>query len=269
MATYLCLPIICSKCRLRRPPAEPACWTSWTSTPTSPLRARPSTPPATQPSRPPASTAPRVFWDSTYTDPSYTDPNVTTKAQPYPPQLIPFMQQLVTANYPGTKTAITEYNWGGQESINGAIAQADILGIFGKYALDMGLLWGPPDPVAQVPGVEAFQLFQNYDGNNSKFGDGSLNATTGDQSKLSIYASKRTVDNAYTILVLNKTFGDLSSTLTLQTLAGTAQAYQYSNSNLAQIVALPAQPVTTVSGGGGTITATFPAQSITMFVLAK
>ena len=41
------------------------------------------------------------------------------------------MQQWVDQNYPGTKLAITEYRWGALDSITGAIAQADILGIFG------------------------------------------------------------------------------------------------------------------------------------------
>ena len=44
------------------------------------------------------------------------------------------MKKWVANDYPGTKTAITEYNWGGQEHINGALAQADILGIFGREA---------------------------------------------------------------------------------------------------------------------------------------
>ena len=39
--------------------------------------------------------------------------------------------------YPGTKLAITEYNWGGLDDINGSLAQADILGIFGRERLDL------------------------------------------------------------------------------------------------------------------------------------
>ena len=73
------------------------------------------------------------------------------------------MKDWVTNNYPGTKTAITEYNWGGQEHINGALAQADILGIFGREGLDLGTLWGPPDPVKQLPGLNAFLVYRNYD----------------------------------------------------------------------------------------------------------
>ena len=94
----------------------------------------------------------RVFWDPTYTDPNFVQPNYTTDANyttncsppAQAPQVIPMMRAWVANDYPGTKLAITEYNWGGQEHINGALAQADILGIFGREGLDLGTLWGPP-----------------------------------------------------------------------------------------------------------------------------
>ena len=60
-------------------------------------------------------------------------------------RLIPRMKDWVTANYTGTKLAITEYNWGALDHINGAVAQADVLGIFGREGLDLATLWGPPD----------------------------------------------------------------------------------------------------------------------------
>jgi hypothetical protein len=221
----------------------------------------------------------RVFWDPTYTDTNFPQPNYSTDSNyttsctlpALPPQVIPMMQTWVKNDYPGTKTAITEYNWGGQEHINGALAQADILGIFGAYGLDLGALWGPPDPVKQVPGLMAFEIYRNYDGANSKFGDMSLAATTGDQSKLAVYAATRTADNSATIVVINKTYGDLTTTLSLANLtpAGQAKVYLYSNANLAGIVAqapltvtAPVSPSTTSS-----VTTTFPASSITLLVI--
>jgi len=211
----------------------------------------------------------RVFWDPTYTDPAYTDPNITANAPAYPPQLIPLMRTLVTQNYPGTMLAATEYNWGGQESINGAIAQAEILALFGREGIDMGTLWGPPDPVKQLPGLVAFEIFQSYDGAGSTFGDGSLAASSADQSKLAIYAAERTSDHMLTVLVLNKSFGDLSGSIALTTPATTAQVYQYSNANLAAINHLADTTLTTNAGSPSTVTATFPAQSITLFVMSR
>jgi hypothetical protein len=75
-----------------------------------------------------------------------------------------------------------------------------------------------------------------------------------------------------TVVVINKTYGPLTSTVSLAGLSPTtttAQAYLYSNANLNAIVA---QPAATVTPGGATSTIanyTFPAQSITLFVLQQ
>ena len=214
--------------------------------------------------------ATRVFWDASYTDPQYHDPNVRSRsAPPYPLEIVPMLKRLVAANYPGTKTAITEYNWGGQESVNGAVAQADILGIFGREGLDMATLWGPPDPVKQKPGVLAFQMFQSYDGKGHGFGDESLKATSADQGKLALYAARRSSDGALTVLVLNKSFGALTSAVSLQTTATVAQAFQLSDADFGNIVALPDVPLAQGAAGEQQMAIRFPAQSITMLVMAR
>lgn len=224
----------------------------------------------------------RVFWDPTYTDPYYPQPNYTTDANYtagcntplQAPQLIPMAQKWVANNYPGTKVAFTEYNWGGQESISGAIAQADVLGIFGEYGLDLATLWGAPDPKTQLPGLIAFEMYRNYDGKNSMFGDTALNATSADQGKLAVYSAERASDGALTIVVINKTYGPLTSTLALDNFASsgaTAQVYQYSAADLTKIVAGPAAAITAPGGGGttSTIAGSYPAQSITLLVVPK
>ena len=175
---------------------------------------------------------------------------------------------------PAPRLAFTEYNWGGQENINGAVAQADILGIFGSYGLDMATLWGPPDPTTQVPGLMAYEIYRNYDGKKSMFGDTALASTSANQGQLSVYGALRASDNAVTVVVINKTYGDLTSTLSLPGLSSTvtsAQAYLYSNANLNAIVAQPAVTVTPGSGGAASTIAnyTFPAQSITLFVVPQ
>lgn len=227
----------------------------------------------------------RAFWDATYTDPNYTQPNYTTDANYTAScnvplqglQLIPMMKQWVAKDYPGTKTAIDEYNFGGLEAINGAVVQADILGIFGREGLDVGTLWPTTYFNQTVPGNMAFQIYRNYDGAKSTFGDEALASTStgsgGDgQGQLAVYGARRTSDNALTIVVINKTYGTLTSTLNLAhftTTATTAAVYQYSMQNLGAIVAQTPSAVTAPSGGGttSTITASFPAQSITLFVV--
>jgi hypothetical protein len=112
-----------------------------------------------------------------------------------------------------------------------------------------------------VPGVMAFNMFLNYDGAGSKFGDGSLNTASADTTQLTIYAANRSSDNKTTVMVFNKTYQDETSTLTLTTSATTAQVYQYSAADLTKITSQPAATVT-----NGTTTVLFPAQSITLLV---
>jgi hypothetical protein len=189
------------------------------------------------------------------------------------PQLIPTMQTWIANDYPGTKTAISEYNWGGLEAINGALAQADILGIFGSYGLDLATLWPTTNPAQQVPGTMAFAIYRNYDGANSTFGNTALASSSSNQGVLSVYGALRTTDNSVTVVVINKTYGDLTSTLSLKNFgaAGPAKSYLCSNANLTSIVAQPSVPVTPPGSGGttSTLTATFPAQSITLLVIPQ
>ncbi len=225
----------------------------------------------------------RVFWDPTYTDPNFPQPNYITDANyvappncdtpAQAPQVIPMMKQWVANDYPGTKLAITEYNWGGQEHINGALAQADILGIFGRDGLDIGTLWGAPDPTTQIPGLMAYEVYRNYDGAGSTFGDQAITSTSADQGKLSVYGALRSKDNMLTIVVINKTYGDLTATLSLDNFSasGPAQAFLYSNANLNAIASQPGITVTPPSGASttSTLSTTFPAQSITLLTIPK
>lgn len=198
----------------------------------------------------------RSLWDPTYTDESWI-------GQYYPPlQLIPRFQSWVQQDYPGTKVAITEYNWGGLESLNGALAQADVLGIFGRERLDLATLWGPP--TSTQPGAYAFRMYRNYDGKGSKYGNIWVSSTSTDQGKLAIYGAQRSSDGALTLMLINKTDDDLTSGLTFKNFnpAASAQVYRYSKANLAAIVRQPQQPVSATG-----FTAIYPANSITLVII--
>jgi hypothetical protein len=169
----------------------------------------------------------------------------------------------VNTHYSGTKLAISEYNWGALDHINGALAQADVLGIFGREGLDMAQLWDPP--AAHLPGAYAFRVYRNYNGVGGKFGDTSVSATSGDQDKLAIYAAQRNSDGAVTIVVINKLKTAQTGNVALAgfTPNGAAKVYRYSEANLNQIVRLA-----DVSASGGSLAnVQFPASSITLFVL--
>jgi len=200
----------------------------------------------------------RALWDPTYEDESWI---ADVAEGPYV-RVIPRMKEWVAANYPGTKLAITEYNWGALDHINGALAQADVLGIFGREGLDLATLWGPPE--ADEPGAFAFRMYLNYDGAGNAFGETSVHAASADQEQLAIYAARRGSDGALTMIIINKTAAPLTSDLALSNFiwTGWAHFYRYSAAYLTAIVRNADQPV---SAAG--FTATYPANSITLVVI--
>ena len=194
------------------------------------------------------------LWNPDYLDGSWID---------QPIYLIPRMRDWVDTYYPGTKLAITEYNWGALNHINGAVAQADVLGIFGREGLDLATLWDPP--TTNQPGAFAFRMYRNYDGQHHRFGSQSVNAASSAETQVAVYAARRPEDGALTILVINKSLTTpLTSTLSLSGFdpAPAAAVYRYSAANLSAIAHLPDQTVTAAG-----FTATYPAQSITLFIL--
>ena len=195
----------------------------------------------------------RLLWDRSYTEESWI-------AQPV--YMIPRMHEWVAADYPGTKLAISEYNWGALDSMNGALAQADVLGIFGREGLDLATLWGPP--ASTDPGAFAFRMYRNADGAGHGFGEGGVQAASADERSLAAYAAVRDLDGALTVMVINKTAADLSTTVTIRSFAPApaAAVYRYSGADLTAIVRTPDQSL-----GANTFTATFPASSITLLVV--
>jgi hypothetical protein len=217
----------------------------------------------------------RVFWDETFTPPNTSEYILNTPPNPYNNPtapcvcLIPRMKNWVNSNYPGTKLSITEYNLGAQGDLNGALAETDLLGIFGREGLDVATLWpflGYPDIPLEAPITYAFRMYRNYDGAKSTFGDTGVSSVSADQSQLSVYAAQRTGDGALTVMVINKTSKDLSSNVALAnfTPTGTAKVFRYSAGNLTAIQPQPNQSVATTG-----FTATFPANSASLIVIPE
>ncbi|MFI9005875.1 glycoside hydrolase family 44 protein [Actinosynnema sp. NPDC053489] len=201
----------------------------------------------------------RSLWDPTYVEESWIGPGGVNAP---PLQFIRTMKSWVDQYYPGTKTAITEYNWGALDDINGALTQADVLGIFGREGLDLATMWGEPKPTD--PGAYAFRVYRDYDGAGGRFGDVSVSATSGDQGRLAVYAAERSSDRALTVVVVNKTAEDLASPLSVAGFDGTgaAQRFTYGPADLGAIARGDDLPVTE-----GRVDATYPANSITVLVL--
>jgi hypothetical protein len=196
----------------------------------------------------------RQLWDPKYVSESYIGT---------PVNLIPVLKYWVNHfYYAGTPVAVTEYNWGDESKINGGTTQADIYGIFGRQNLDMATRWTVP--AANTPTFKAMQMYRNYDGHNSGFGDVSVQATAPNPDELSAFAAQRTAGGALTVMVINKVSGSTPVTLDLGnfTASGKAGVYQLTAANAIRRLAM-------VSWSGGTLTTTVPGQSITLFLLPK
>jgi len=206
----------------------------------------------------------REFWDATYVvTGDYWIRDVDNNGANIAPQLIPRVKAMIDQYYPGTKLAITEYNFGGFDTLNGALAQADLLGIFGREGLDLATLWGQPKPTDPV--AFAFRMYRNFDGIGGAFGETAVQSVSGDQSQLAVYGAIRS-DGNLTAMVINKTGGDLGTTLNLSGFApgGAAKVWQYSGANPGQIVSQSDVPV-----NGQAVTTVFPANSLTMLVIPQ
>ena len=194
----------------------------------------------------------RVFWDTNYVDPSWIN-NII--------MLIPRMKSWVATNYPGTKIGVTEYNWGAETNINGATAQADILGIFGREGLDLATRWTVP-PTGS-PTYNAMKLYRNYDGNKSTFGDTSIQTTVPNPDNLSAFGAVRTSDGALTLMVINKDLNNASpitAGITNINTAGTVQRWQLTSANTINHLA-------NIALTNRVLSDLLPAQSITLYVL--
>ncbi|MFB3897772.1 MAG: glycoside hydrolase family 44 protein [bacterium] len=145
--------------------------------------------------------APRSLWDPTYVEQSWITKDVIPGKAIY---ALPQIFQQINTFYPGTKLAITEYNYGGENVISGAIAQADVLGIFGRYGIFAACNWilSTKAP-AQIAG---FNAYLNYDGKGSRFGDIGLEVNGETAASNSVYAALDSKNrNRLTIVAINKT----------------------------------------------------------------
>ena len=125
----------------------------------------------------------RILWDSNYQAESWE----TCCYGGGFINLIPRMRDWVSGNYAGTKLAITSYAWGAPNHISGALAQADVLGIFGREGVEVAML--DTDIPMNALIEDAFKLYRNYDGQGAQFGSTSIAGATDDVVNVPAYAA--------------------------------------------------------------------------------
>jgi len=203
--------------------------------------------------------APRSLWDSTYIETSW----ITDYLGKKPIVLLPTINAQIRAHYPGTRLAITEYNYGGGQVISGAIAQADVLGIYGRYGLFAAANWGiSPKDTAMIAG---FKAFRDYDGKGAAFGDRGLAVTGESAEKNSLYASVFSDDKTkLTLVYINKTSVAQAVKIKLSGFAGrTTRAYAITEGKYDKADSIESKVT------GGAVALESPAYSVTTIEVRK
>jgi hypothetical protein len=182
--------------------------------------------------------APRSLYDSNYTEASWI-----TDAGGYnygPIRLIPRITDRINSRYPGTKLALTEWNFGGGGHISGAVATADVLGVFGREDVGMASMWELNSDESYT--YAAFRAFRNYDGQGATFGDVSIPATSSDESTATVYASRFASNPSKVVIVaINKSTASKTAgiLITCSAKLASANVYTITSGDGANVVAKP------------------------------
>ncbi|HEY0250834.1 MAG TPA: glycoside hydrolase family 44 protein, partial [Kofleriaceae bacterium] len=190
----------------------------------------------------------RSLYDATYTDPSYIADQI---------DLVPRMHAWVDQHYPGTKLAISEYDFAHHDEPLGAVTYAEVLGIFGREGLDLATAWSPPAATEHAYG--AFMLYLNYDGHGAKF-EATHVKTTVTGTGVAAFAS--TGPDRMTIVLVNETADASSVTVQLQNFGTGAMAGYFTGDS----PTITQQPDVAL---GGTITVSVPAMSFALLAVPR
>ena len=152
----------------------------------------------------------RSLYDPTFQDESWIATNV---------MLIPRLKRWIAENYPGTGLAITEYSWGGEKDASGAVAEAEVLGVFGREGVDLAAYWTYPPPDSPIGA--AFRLYRKYDGRGATFGDRSIPVSSSSR-EVTAFAARHTDSGEVDVVIVNESrTGPTSVSLNL----GKSRAY--------------------------------------------
>ena len=194
----------------------------------------------------------RALWDPTYVDESWIDAPIA---------LIPRLERTIDATYPGTPLFISEWNFGADTTMNGALAIADVLGIYGREGVYAAAYWREP-PVGS-PGWFAFTMHGNYDGQGSRFGGRVVPVEVPDVDQIGAYAAVDDASALLRVMLINK---DPESDLDVQLAIDGFE----SGSTIRQFTYSTADPSTIVAEDHkGDPVFTLPASSITVVELER
>jgi hypothetical protein len=202
--------------------------------------------------------APRSLWDPSYVEDSWiTQDSLDGRAI----DLIPRLDAQIAANNPGMNLDFSEWDYGAGQAISGAIATADVLGIFGRYGVHAAAFWALTSDEAFA--YAAFAMYRNYNGLGAGFGDTEVNATTTDDVGTSVYASIDKADPGHVVIVvINKSLSPTTATVRLQGVAATTASVY----TLTDKVSKPQLAPALFATSSRTFTYLMPAQSVSVIV---
>ena len=204
--------------------------------------------------------APRSLWDPSYVEKSW----ISTSLNGEPIALIPRLEAILDAHAPGMKLAFMEWNYGGGGHISGALATADVLGIFGRTGVGAAAFW----PIGgESYSFAAFRAYRNYDGAGSAFGDTQVRAVSSRATDVSAYASVDASDPGRLVLVLvNKADEDLAASIRIVGAGPWALARSYRVSSLGPRVRTS---VVVTAGPDGSFSYPLPRRSLSVLAWAE
>jgi hypothetical protein len=201
--------------------------------------------------------APRSLWDPSYVETSWIADFVGG-----PISLLPWLQARIDEHYPGTGIGFTEYNYGATSHISGAIAQADVLGIFGREGVALATYWPLAADSSMV--YAALRAYRSYDGAGAAFGDTSVQAQNSDVAAASVYASIDAADPARMVIVaLNKTDAPLDAAITMAAYADYSSVDVWTLSEAGPML-VPGDPLALVDTNA--LVYAMPAMSVSVLV---
>jgi hypothetical protein len=159
---------------------------------------------------------------------------------------------------PGMGLAITEYNWGPDQGLSSALAQVEILGIFGREGVDLATRWTRPEAGSVVE--RAFRLFLDYDGNGSRVEGDSVRAISSNIDLLGSYAVDLEGERLMLVLVNKDTTTTTAELSFAQPLSGAWTLYRFG-------AATDVAPVGNGTIAGSALTLSLPARSASLLVL--
>ncbi|EFC45127.1 predicted protein [Naegleria gruberi] len=143
----------------------------------------------------------KSLYDYNYVDESWI-PSAESNGPLSRVALIPRMKSSIAKYCPQMKLAITEYNFGADNIWSSALAQVEILSIFGREGVDLATRFTVPKDGSMVE--KSFKFYLNYDGNGAKVDGYYVNTTSSNIDSVGAYSFVNSETSTMYVILINK-----------------------------------------------------------------